>query len=308
MSSSLAGPGYPRRFRGSIRTHRLYLAAAKLRVTYVLIALNVAAFLAEEGQLSGSGTTIHGRVIEEGVLDRHDVINAHQYWRLVSNAFLHENIKHIASNMLGLFLFGLLLEPVIGRARFTLIYLTALLGGSLGALLATPAAGLGASGAVFGLMGALAVLYYARGISVIRSGLVPLIALSLYESFTTPHISVGAHIGGLIAGTVASLVIWAADRRGSLRLGVGGCLVLCLLVVVGSATIVAPSGAPVRFENYSSRALLARFATCMRLRGVNVYKPHFVGRRFMFQYQGTTSRTAVSRAASKCDAAFRQGD
>ena len=131
-------------------------------VTYTLIAICVVAFFAEQGQFTLFGTGIHGRVIAEGVLDRFDIAEEHEYWRLVSSAFLHVNLVHIGFNMYLLYVLGLMLEPALGRVRFALIYFTALLAGSFGALLATGEPSLGASGAVFGLMGAAAVELRAR--------------------------------------------------------------------------------------------------------------------------------------------------
>jgi len=216
------------------------------RVTYALIAINVVAFLTEQGQFTIYGSSIHGKVIEEGVLWRYGISVEHQYWRLVSSAFLHESILHIGFNMYLLYLLGMMLEPALGSVRFAAIYTTALLAGSFGALLATAAPSLGASGAVFGLMGAAAVELRARGLSIMQSGIGGLILINLIFSFAVPNISVGAHIGGLIAGALAGLVFRAASTqrpRYSLALGLAGCGVLCAVSVVGSllaATATAP--------------------------------------------------------------------
>ncbi len=204
------------------------------RVTYTLIALNVIAFLTEQGQFTLEGSGIGGRVIEEGVIYRAGVA-AGQYQRLVTSAFLHVNLLHIGFNMYLLYLLGMMLEPTIGSVRFAAIYFTSLLAGSCGALVATPAPSLGASGAVFGLMGAAAVELRARGHSVMRSGIGMLIVFNLVLSFAVPDISVGAHIGGLIGGALAGLAFRAAEgRRHSLALGLGACLVLSAVAVVGA--------------------------------------------------------------------------
>ena len=115
---------------------RLRDMAVVPRVTYTLIAINVVAFLTEQGQFTLFGSSIHGSVIEEGVLDRFDISVNHEYWRLVSAGFLHENFLHIGFNMYLLYLLGLMLEPAIGSLRFAAVYFTALLTGSFGALLA----------------------------------------------------------------------------------------------------------------------------------------------------------------------------
>ncbi len=217
---------------------------AKLpRVTYALIAINLLVFLTEEGQFSISGTAIHGKVVEEGVLYRYGVGVEHQYWRLVTSGFLHENILHIAFNMYLLYLLGTMLEPAIGSVRFAVIYMTALLAGSFGALFATAAPSLGASGAIFGLMGAAVVELRSRRISVMESGIAGLIVINLIFSFTFANISVGAHVGGLIGGALAALAIRTADNRRMPAVGFGACLLLCVACVAG-ALAVAQSTSP----------------------------------------------------------------
>jgi membrane associated rhomboid family serine protease len=214
---------------------------ARPRATYALIFLNVAAFLTEQGQFSLYGTGIEGKVIAKGVLDRCDIAVNHQYWRLVSSAFLHENLLHIGFNMYLLYLLGMMLEPAIGTARFVTIYFTALLAGSCGALVATGAPSLGASGAIFGLMGAAAVELRARRLSIMESGIGGLIVLNLVLSFSLANISVGAHVGGLIGGALAALTIRVADARGASWLGYVGCLAICVGSVAGA--LAAASGA-----------------------------------------------------------------
>jgi|SRR5271165_1955351 len=213
------------------------------RATYALIFLNVAAFLTEKGQFSIYGTGIHGTVIEEGVLDRYDVSVNHEYWRLISSAFLHENLLHIGFNMYLLYLLGNMLEPAIGSARFLAIYFTALLAGSCGALFATAAPSLGASGAIFGLMGAAVVELRARKLSVMESGIGGLIVLNLVLSFSLANISVGAHVGGLIGGALAALSIRAADARHAPALGYLGCLALCVGSVAGAIAAAGSTAA-----------------------------------------------------------------
>ena len=212
------------------------------RVTYALIAINVIAFLTERGQFSFAGAEIHGTVIEEGVLYRAGIAEGHQYWRLISSAFLHENFIHIGFNMYLLYLLGMMLEPAIGSGRFALIYFTSLLIGSFGALFATASPSLGASGAIFGLMGAAVVELRSRGLSVMQSGIGGLIVINLIFSFTFANISVGAHIGGLIGGLLAGAAIRAADGRKIPVLGFIACLLMCAVAVVAAITVSGVSG------------------------------------------------------------------
>jgi membrane associated rhomboid family serine protease len=122
-------------------------------VTFVLIAINVIVFLAEGrfgvGSQSG-GSTLYGKFALFG-----PAIADGDYWRIATSGFLHAGLLHIFFNMYLLYLLGQMLEPAIGSLRFALIYTVALFAGSLGALIVSPdAVTVGASGAVFGLMGA----------------------------------------------------------------------------------------------------------------------------------------------------------
>lgn len=213
------------------------------RATYALIAINVIAFFTEQGQLTVSGSSIHGTVIDEGILAREPVALGHQYWRLLTSGFLHENLMHIGFNMLILYWVGRMIEPAIGSARLLAIYFTALLAGSFGALFATPDPSLGASGAIFGLLGAAAVELHARRIPIMQSGIGWMIVLNLGYSFLLPHISYGAHIGGLIGGVLAAYALRAAAARRAPALGYIACLAIAAACVAG-AIAVAHSTAP----------------------------------------------------------------
>jgi membrane associated rhomboid family serine protease len=217
------------------------VSAAVPRVTYALIAINVIAFLTEEGQFTLFGSTIHGKVIEEGVLWR-PFVNEGQYWRLLTGAFLHENLLHIGFNMYLLYLLGMMLEPAIGSTRFAIIYFASLFAGSLGALVATASPTLGASGAIFGLMGAAVVELRARRLSVWQSGIGGLIVINLILSFSLAGISVGAHIGGLIGGFAAGMVIRTCDERGYGAVGLIACVLLAAACIVASIAVSGATG------------------------------------------------------------------
>jgi membrane associated rhomboid family serine protease len=135
-----------------------------------------------------------------------------------------------------------MLEPAIGSLRFGIIYFTSLFAGSFGALLATAAPSLGASGAIFGLMGAAVVELRARRLSVMQSGIGALIVINLIFSFTVSGISVGAHVGGLIGGFVAGMVIRTADERGYPAAGLIACLALSAACVFGAIEVAGSSG------------------------------------------------------------------
>jgi membrane associated rhomboid family serine protease len=217
-------------------------SATQPRVTFTLIAVNVLVFLAEQGQFTLGGSTVHGRVIEEGVLYRYGIAVEHQYWRLVTSGFLHENLFHIGVNMYILYWLGSMLEPALGSVKFAAIYFTSLLVGSFGALFATASPSLGASGAVFGLMGAAVVELRARRMSVMESGIGLLIVINLGFSFAVPDISVGAHIGGLIGGALAGLAVRTADDHHRSWLGLAACVALSAAAVAGSIALAGAGG------------------------------------------------------------------
>jgi membrane associated rhomboid family serine protease len=234
MTTTPVGMRCPDCARQRTRVVRAGQVAVLPRVTYGLIAVNVLAFLAEKGQFSIYGSGIYGSLVEKGWLQRGEIAYYHRYYELLTSAFLHVDLLHIGFNMYLLYLLGMMLEPALGSVRFAAIYFTGLLCGSFGALLATPAPSLGASGAIFGLMGAAAVELRARGLSVMQSGIGTLIIFNLVLSFAVPGISVGDHIGGLIGGALAGLSFRATQGRRSLALGLLACLALAVVAVIGA--------------------------------------------------------------------------
>jgi membrane associated rhomboid family serine protease len=208
-------------------------------VTYILIAINVLAFLgsaASGGDVGLGGTG--GSVISNGALFGPSIAIDHEYWRLVTSGFLHAGLIHIGFNMFLLYLLGTQLEPAIGSLRFGILYFTSLLGGSFGALLLSPdSVTVGASGAVFGLMGAFIVIMRARGGDVMGSGIPFLIGLNLLLSLR-PGISIGGHIGGLIAGVIAAYVLVTfGDRARSFAVPVLVCVCLAGAEVAASIAV-----------------------------------------------------------------------
>ena len=210
-------------------------------LTYFLIGLNVLVFLgATLGGASATGGGVSGsQLLTEGALSRAAVADG-EYWRLVTSGFLHAGFLHLLFNMLSLWILGSLLEPAVGRLRFALIYFVSLLCGSFGALLLQPdGLTVGASGAIFGLMAAAAIYARNRGLSLMESGLGVWIVLNLVITFTFPNISIGGHIGGLIGGGLAALVLF--DLRDQVRLPELAtsliCGVLGALAIAGSIVV-----------------------------------------------------------------------
>ncbi|MDE0135819.1 MAG: rhomboid family intramembrane serine protease [Acidimicrobiaceae bacterium] len=136
------------------------------------------------------------------------------WWRLVTGAFLHADLRHLLLNMVVLYLLGRRLEQSVGPALLAGAYAVSLLGGSAGALLHRPdAAVVGASGAVYGLMGAAYVVEHLRGANPWRDGLGSLIIINVIISFLLPGISIGGHLGGLATGVLAGFAIGDTSRR-----------------------------------------------------------------------------------------------
>jgi len=205
-----------------------------------LIALNVAMFVVA-GLAAGSLTRTSGGVFERFVTWGPLVADG-EWWRLVTGAFLHSGPLHLLMNMFLLWLLAKELEGALGHLNFLLCYVVSVLGGGLGVMLLSPdAPTLGASGGVFGLMGALVVLQLRARQNPWNTGLGGLVAINLVITFTLPGISVGGHVGGLVAGAVAGAVVqprsWpqttAGIRTGFLTLF--GLAVAALAVVAASA-------------------------------------------------------------------------
>jgi membrane associated rhomboid family serine protease len=219
--------------RTKVRTVRT-ISSQGYRATQVLIAINVIVFLTEgssaytiAGSVNGSST-----VFLHGLLFGGYIKQGHDYYRLITSGFLHVDILHIASNMIVLYWLGRLLEPAIGSRRFVAIYFVGLLAGSMGVMIYSPhTASVGASGAIFGLMGSAFAEAQRRHADAVRNQLVLLIALNLIITFSLPYISVGAHIAGLVGGGLATVAFQQADRMGSQAVGWAACLGLAVIAV-----------------------------------------------------------------------------
>ncbi|MGH2483080.1 MAG: rhomboid family intramembrane serine protease, partial [Candidatus Limnocylindria bacterium] len=176
-------------------------------VTWVLIGANVGVFVLDSvlggGVLGGSGP-----LLEAGFVSG-DAVAAGEWWRILTSAFLHVNLLHILFNMWALYLFGPLLEQLYGRIEYLAIYLLCAAGGSVLTILAQPQQqAVGASGAIFGLLGlAFAVsrrrhLALPRQTRMVLGQIGSLLFINLAITFFVPGISVTGHLGGLAVGLV----------------------------------------------------------------------------------------------------------
>jgi membrane associated rhomboid family serine protease len=202
-------------------------------VVPTLIALNVAVFawtVFEAGDVMGNAAA--GLFREWALVP--GLVHAGEWWRLLTSGFLHIGVIHLLVNMLALWLLGRDLETALGRGRFLAVYLISLVGGAAAVMLfyAPNQAVAGASGAVFGLMGALVVVL--RRLKVPMGQAIGVIAMNVAISVVIPGISLIGHLGGLVAGTAATAALVYAPARNRVPVQVGvltGLTVLLLLVI-----------------------------------------------------------------------------
>ena len=184
--------------------------------TWLLLAANAVWWLVAE--LIGS-TQDPASLLDFGA-NHGPLVAGGEYWRLLSSVFLHIGIMHLMLNSLGLLIYGMLLETAFGRLRFVLIYVAAGLAGSTTSFVANPMAiSAGASGAIFGLLGALAACFLTgrgpqgRGSRRDAAGIAVLIAINLGYGFVAPGIDNWAHIGGLAMGFALGIILAEPPER-----------------------------------------------------------------------------------------------
>jgi membrane associated rhomboid family serine protease len=215
-----------------LRTRTRYWSAGQhALVTMTLIGINVVVFVLvalatrEPGALGNVITDAHLRFgLSRDVLAQPIawggpdgtvyVTEPDEWYRLLTSGFLHFGILHLGFNMYFLYVLGPQLESPLGRVRFLLLYLASLLGGSLGVvLLDSGGITAGASGAVFGLLGAAAMGLWRRGVNPFTTGIGSLLLINIVITFVVPGISIGGHLGGAIAGAICGAVMLAPTGR-----------------------------------------------------------------------------------------------
>jgi membrane associated rhomboid family serine protease len=209
-------------------------------VTKALIAANVLVFFANLAQGSSFSRT-SGSLFDRGALFVTSPfipggVGDGEWWRLITAAFLHGSLLHIGLNMFVLWMVGAPVEEAIGRARFLALYLVSGLAGSAGALLWSPnAITVGASGAIFGILGAALVLESQRSY-VLGGSALSLLVVNLVLTFAIPNISIGGHLGGLAGGALGALALSRFGRTHAIY-GRPGLLGAAGLVAVGLASV-----------------------------------------------------------------------
>jgi membrane associated rhomboid family serine protease len=205
-------------------------------VTTGLIGMNVAIYMLQ--LVMGAPINANdGWIYLHGALYAPLVANG-DWWRLITAAFLHYGPLHLLMNMLVLWFVGGPIEQAMGRLRYLLLYLVSGLAGSAGALLVnTSTVTVGASGAIFGLFGALLVLEYQHTGRLVGGPAFTLIAINLVFTFAIPGISWGGHLGGLVGGAVGTLALSRFTRTRPVYgtpdiVGVAGLIAVGILSVV----------------------------------------------------------------------------
>ena len=193
-------------------------------VTKILIAANVALFVLQYAT--------NDRLTSRFAMQGFAVAIDGEWWRLVTSAFLHTGVTHLAFNMLALWFVGSAIEPRLGRWRYLTVYLLSALGGSvLSYAVDSPVQySVGASGAVFGLFGALFVLM--RRLRFDVGGIIGLIAVNVVIGFIPGfNINWRAHLGGLIVGTVLTAAMVYAPQRQRLGVAIGASFAIFALCI-----------------------------------------------------------------------------
>jgi membrane associated rhomboid family serine protease len=232
-----ARPSAQRTMRQAQQTFGGFTAPA----TVTLVAVNVLVYLVTVSQ-GGGISQPGGRLFTDGALVGAAIHTDGEWYRLVTAMFLHGSLLHLVFNMLALYWLGTVVEQALGTWRFVLLYFVSGIAGSAGALALSGPFELtvGASGAIYGIMGALLVLEY-RATGTFAGQALGLIVVNLALTFAIPHISVGGHLGGLAGGILGTFAL--AHYRSTRPRSLGPALV----VLIALASVVL---AYVRVESY----------------------------------------------------------
>ncbi|SER21212.1 rhomboid family intramembrane serine protease [Piscibacillus halophilus] len=203
----------------------------KTRLTFLLLAINVFIFMLIEN--SGGSTNVQN-LVDWGAKYNPYIADG-EYWRIVTSMFLHIGILHLIMNMIALYYLGDLTEKIYGTKRFFFIYFLAGIFGSVASFATNDSVAAGASGAIFGLFGALLFfgLHY-REIFFKTMGinLIIVIGINILFGLSVPQIDNGAHIGGLIGGFMASQVVHLPKKKSPIIQIITGVIILVTIVIM----------------------------------------------------------------------------
>ena len=201
-------------------------------VTYALIIINVIVFLL---------SLFNESIIQMFAVNRFFIADLGQYYRLLTGIFLHANFLHLIFNMYALYVIGMQLESFLGKGKYLAVYLLSGLGGSMLSIFFSNGYSVGASGAIFGLMGALLYFGYHYRVyldSVVKSQIIPLIVLNLLIGFTSTGIDNWAHIGGLVGGILATMAVGVKYKSTKFEMINGAIMYLIFIGFLGYMVFV----------------------------------------------------------------------
>lgn len=196
-------------------------------VTYAIIAINIFMFiLAMLGEITGKYDLYTMLAVQK------NYVKEFELHRLITAGFMHADLMHLFCNMYSLSILGPELESFIGRKKFTFIYFISLLTGNLLATISSVSWCVGASGAIFGLLGGLLYFGYYYRIylgGALKQQIIPVIVINLFISFLIPSISVSGHIGGLVGGLFAALAV-GIEKKSEKTDTINGIIVLIIFL------------------------------------------------------------------------------
>ena len=193
-------------------------------VTMMLIFINVIVYLLSLVDYNG---------ILNNFANYYLYVQNGEYYRLITSMFVHANILHLLSNMYALYVVGPIIEKYYGKGKYLLIYLGSGIIGSLFSVVLTNYASVGASGAIFGLFGALLYFGYKYRATLdgfLRSSIIPTLLLNLLLGFMIPGIDISAHLGGLIGGLLLSYQVGVVNKEKT-KDKINGLIIILILIV-----------------------------------------------------------------------------
>src|SRR5690625_1120697 len=204
----------------------------KPRLVYWLLLINILMYLYLE--INGGSESIDN-LIKYGAKYNPAILMDGEWWRIVSSMFLHIGLIHLIMNMIAIYYLGVFVERIYGSFRFFIIYMLAGIGGGLASFAFSMNVSAGASGALFGLFGALlffGLIYKRLFFLTIGMNLLILIGINIVFGFTVPAIDNAAHIGGLITGFIAAAIVHLPKKENILKQGFAFGLYIILIIIL----------------------------------------------------------------------------
>ncbi len=207
------------------------------RITYIIILINIFMFLA---MLSVDSSIQIDTLIKFGAKENSLIING-EWWRIVSATILHIGFIHLIINMFALYYLGSAVEKTFGNIRFFIIYLTSGIGGSIASFAFHTNVSAGASGALFGLFGALlffTIIYKSLFFKTMGGNLLLILLINIIFGMAIPLIDIGAHLGGLVTGFIVAGAIYVPNKKNIIIQAISIFIILsaCLMIFFKAIT------------------------------------------------------------------------